>query len=325
MIGRATRRCDDIGKEVFRIFDAVDLYPHLQNLTEMKPVVVNPSISFEQLVSEMTTASEDAHRETIREQLAVKLRRRLKWMSDDARRQFEAVAGEAPEAMLKRVLSGDAPGLAAWLKDRAGIGAILDWQGDDGVPRLLPVSHHEDEIANVSRGYGEAKKPEDFLDGFASFVRNNVNKIAALKLVVQRPRDLTRAELKELRLALDREGYSDANLRRAWADTKNEDIAASIIGFVRQAALGDPLVPYEDRVRAATRAIITSRQWTEPQKRWLSRIGEQIAKETIVDREAIDKEPFVADGGFNRLNKVFGGELESILADFNEQLWKKTA
>ncbi|MDR2188004.1 MAG: type I restriction-modification system endonuclease, partial [Azonexus sp.] len=44
MIGRATRRCDEIGKEVFRIFDAVDLYPHLQNLTDMKPVVVNPSI-----------------------------------------------------------------------------------------------------------------------------------------------------------------------------------------------------------------------------------------------------------------------------------------
>ncbi len=52
MIGRATRLCPDIGKEVFRIFDAVDLYSHLQNLTEMKPVVVNPSISFAQLVDE---------------------------------------------------------------------------------------------------------------------------------------------------------------------------------------------------------------------------------------------------------------------------------
>ena len=26
MIGRATRQCPEIGKEVFRIFDAVDLY-----------------------------------------------------------------------------------------------------------------------------------------------------------------------------------------------------------------------------------------------------------------------------------------------------------
>ncbi|HWK35168.1 type I restriction-modification system endonuclease [Sphingomonas sp.] len=325
MIGRATRRCDEIGKEVFRIFDAVDLYPHLQNLTDMKPVVVNPSISFAQLVREMTEASDDAQRETIREQLAVKLRRRLNKLTDEARQQFESVAGETPEAMLQRVLSGDAPGLAAWLKDRAAIGPILDWEADGDNPRFVPISHHDDEIIGVTRGYGEAEKPEDFLDSFAAFVRDNVNKIAALKLVVQRPRDLTRADLKELRLALDREGYSDANLRRAWADAKNEDIAASIIGFVRQAALGDPLVPYDDRVRAAMRAIMSSRQWTEPQKRWLNRIGEQIAKEIVVDREAIDKEPFVADGGFNRLNKVFGGELESILAGINEELWKKTA
>jgi type I restriction enzyme, R subunit len=40
MLGRATRLCDEIGKETFRIFDAVDLYPHLQELTQMKPVVI---------------------------------------------------------------------------------------------------------------------------------------------------------------------------------------------------------------------------------------------------------------------------------------------
>ena len=60
MLGRATRQCPEIGKESFRIFDAVDLYPHLQNLTEMKPVVVNPDISLEQLFSEFTTLQDDA-------------------------------------------------------------------------------------------------------------------------------------------------------------------------------------------------------------------------------------------------------------------------
>jgi len=67
-----------IGKEVFRIFDAVELYPHLQNLTDMKPVVVNPSIGFEQLVKEFLTSDRDTHRDSIRQQLAVKLRRRLR-------------------------------------------------------------------------------------------------------------------------------------------------------------------------------------------------------------------------------------------------------
>jgi len=325
MIGRATRRCDEIGKEVFRIFDAVDLYPHLQNLTDMKPVVVNPTISFTQLVTEMIGATDDAQREAIREQFAVKLRRRLRKLPEETRQRFEAVAGETPEAMLQRILAADAAALADWLRERPAIGPILDWQADGATPPRLPISHHADEVVAVTRGYGTAQRPEDFLDSFAAFVRDNMNTIAALKLVVQRPRDLTRADLKELRLALDRKGYSEANLRRAWADTKNEEIAASIIGFVRQAAIGDPLEPYADRVKAAMRSMLASRAWTEPQKKWLKRIGEQIEKEIVVDREAIDKEPFSADGGFNRLNKVFGGELESILAGINEEMWKKSA
>lgn len=324
MIGRATRQCPEIGKEVFRIFDAVDLYPHLQDLTDMKPVVVNPSISFEQLVREMIGATDDHQRDTIREQLAVKLRRRLKKLPEEARQRFEAVAGETPEAMLKLLLDGPSAQVSVWLSSRCAVAPILDWQSDSDNPRFVPISHHADEVVAVTRGYGDATRPEDFLDDFSAFVRDNINSIAALKLVVQRPRDLTRADLKEVRLLLDRKGYSEANLRRAWADAKNEEIAASIIGFVRQAAIGDPLTPYEDRVRSAMRTIIASRPWTEPQKRWLKRIGEQIEKEVVVDREAMDKEPFIADGGFNRLNKVFGGELEGILAGINEEMWGAT-
>jgi type I restriction enzyme R subunit len=149
--------------------------------------------------------------------------------------------------------------------------------------------------------------------------------MAALNLVVQRPRELTRATLQELRRALDLKGFSEANLRTAWSQAKNQDIAASIIGFVRQAAIGDPLVPYGDRVGVAIDRILASRSWTEPQKRWLGRIAKQIEKEIVVDRNALDRQPFAADGGFSRLNRVFGGNLEGVLAEINEELWKRTA
>lgn len=323
MIGRATRLCPEIGKEVFRIFDAVDLYPHLQHLTEMRPVVVNPSIEFEQLIGELIEAQKEDQRETIREQMAVKLRRRLKKMPAELRSLFEAVAGEPPEATLQRLLDQAPAELAKWFSDRKGLGPIIDWQADGDEPRFMPISPHFDRVVSVRRGFGEAGRPEDFLDGFAAFVRDNVNTIAALKVVVQRPRDLTRADLQALRRALDLEGYSEANLRTAWSQAKNEDIVAPIIAYVRQAALGDPLVPYARRVQYAMDRIRRSRNWTEPQKRWLRRIGEQVAKEIVVDRQAIDREPFSKDGGFARLNKVFGGELESVLANINEELWRE--
>jgi type I restriction enzyme R subunit len=143
--------------------------------------------------------------------------------------------------------------------------------------------------------------------------------------VVQRPRDLTRAQLRELRLELDRLGYSEANLRRAWHDAKNEDIAASIIGFVRQAALGDPLIPFRERVTEAMKRIYASRSWSDPQRRWLTRIAEQAEREIVVDREALDRPPFDEHGGFRRLNNVFDGKLEVLISDINEELWRKSA
>ena len=130
MLGRATRRCDEIGKETFRIFDAVDLYPHLQNLTDMRPVVVNPSISLEQLFEELAKVEEDAHRAEIRDQILVKLRRRLRKMTGDARAQYEANAGETPEETLKRLTEEPLAASAAWIRSKPGLGRILDWDPD---------------------------------------------------------------------------------------------------------------------------------------------------------------------------------------------------
>lgn len=53
MIGRATRRCDEIGKTVFKIYDPVDIYTTLQDVNTMKPLVKDPNITIEQLVREL--------------------------------------------------------------------------------------------------------------------------------------------------------------------------------------------------------------------------------------------------------------------------------
>ncbi len=322
MLGRATRRCDEIAKEVFRIFDAVDLYPRLQNLTDMKPVVVNTSLSFEQLLVELTSVTDDGHRAAIRDQLAVKWNRRLRQLANEARQRYQAAAGERPEDTLVRIRADAPADLAHWFKSRPSLGPILDW-GPDSAGLAMPISHHPDQLVSITRGYGAAQRPEDFLDNFTSFVRNNVNKIAALAVVVQRPRDLTRAQLRELRLELDRQGFTDTALRTAWQQSKNQDIAASVIGFIRQAAIGDPLEPYEDRVRKALRKIESRGTRTSPQRQWLRRIGEQLVQELVVDHESLDQDPFRSEGGYKRLNKVFDGKIESLIADFNDEIWRR--
>jgi type I restriction enzyme R subunit len=63
------------------------------------------------------------------------------------------------------------------------------------------------------------------------------------------------------------------------------------------------------------RQVLASRAWTAPQRRWLERIGKQVEVETIVDREALNRGQFQAEGGFDRMNKVFNGQLEQILGE----------
>lgn len=153
-----------------------------------------------------------------------------------------------------------------------------------------------------------------------------MNKVAALQAVVQRPRELTRADLKALRAEFDRQGFSEAALRHAWKQAKNEDIAATIVGFIRQAALGDALVPWPDRVKAAMGRITKRGTWSEPQRKWLERIGNAVAHVGVADRAVLDEGQFRATmGGFDRLNRVFDGRLDAILGDINEELWRKSA
>jgi len=326
MIGRATRLCDPIGKTHFRIFDAVGIYDALQAFTQMKPVVVNPKISFSQLINELeSTEAEDC--ELVREQLIAKLRRKQRHLSENTEAQFRLLTGEEPSAFISRLQQLPIAEASRWLGTIPGLGELLDerWEGPG---RPLFISEDDDELRSIERGYGDATRPEDYLDGFTAFVRDPGNDLPALITVLQRPWELSRKDLRELKLALDARGYSEATLATAWRETTNQDMAASIMGYIRQAALGDPLVPYEQRVERALQRILASKPWTAPQRQWLQRIANQTKAITIVDREALDDDALLfrrEGGGWQRLNKLFGGELDQVLHRFNEAVWQAAA
>ena len=96
------------------------------------------------------------------------------------------------------------------------------------------------------------------------------------------------------------------------------------MGYIRQAALGDPLVPYEQRVERALQRILASRSWTTPQRQWLQRIANQTKAITIVDREALDDDALIfrrEGGGWQRLDRMFAGQLDGLLRDFQRAVW----
>ncbi|MGA1357344.1 MAG: type I restriction-modification system endonuclease, partial [Prochlorothrix sp.] len=185
MVGRATRLCDDINKEVFRIFDAVQLYDNIQPYTAMQPVAVNPKLSFGQLTQELATVTEPEAQKLVLEQFLAKLQRKRRHLSQTQREAIADLAGLEIEDLIAELRVKSPAAAADWIQGREELGQWLDRR--EGERRPLLISHQDDQVVAVGRGYGQAARPQDYLDGFNQYIRENLNQIPALMIVAQRP------------------------------------------------------------------------------------------------------------------------------------------
>jgi len=340
MLGRATRLCPEIGKEVFRIYDAVGLYDVLSEVSDMKPLVKDVHRTTRELITELLdhraikAPGSDAgrsHADEVLRELVERLRRVVRRLgkrtsSEEVRAaidSLEAGLGVSLAAVPNTLHAAGTAGAIKLFTDRPELAVIIEQIAaptTEGQPKV--IAPHGDQVITVEHGYGEGNtRPEDYLAAFTTFVNEQRNQLAALMVVCTRPRDLTRAQLRELQLKLTAAGYSEAKLRTAWRDWKNQDIAATIIGFIRQRALGSPLVAYSERVDRAVAKVLAAGTWTAPQKRWLERIAEQLKKEVVVDEEAFAKGAFVNAGGWKGVDKALGGRLKQVLDDLGDEIW----
>lgn len=322
MLGRATRLWKDAegnAKEYFHIYDAIGVYAALQQHTDMKPVVTSPKTSFAKLHGYLKAEDDPVIFVDIRDQLVAKLRRKAEKIEEKWADIFQHVAGDTPENIANLWAASSVDQLREWFEKHPNIIQELDKVRPGS--KVL-ISEHEDAFVSIERGYGDGQKPEDYLESFREFLHEHAADIPVLTLVTQRPKELTRNDLRELQLQLEQNGFPEAAIKSAVRDSTNQDIAASIIGFVRFAMLNEPLLPYKERVDRAMRAILSSQSWEPRQRQWLERIGKQIKENVIIDRESFDAGAFKQQGGFVRLNKVFEGRLEELLRQIVAIVWQ---
>lgn len=328
MLGRATRRCPEIAKERFRIYDAVDIYKQLEKVNSMKPVVTKVDITFGELEQELQHDNEDLQT-LARNQFLAKLQSKKRYLSETQLTGFEKIAGKPPQEFAQELKQMPITQVAEWFTQNPGLGEILDMKlpsgtGRGGLDGGIVLSEHDDEVIDVVTGYGDGQKPEDYLQAFTTYVNANSNRLAALQLVVTRPWELTRSDLKELMLELEKNNFREQDIKSAWKECKNEDIAARIIGFIRQAALGEALVPWEQRVDNALATILASQEWKKPQKDWLEMIAKQMKANTLVDASHLNEGVFRNRlGGIKRAENLFKQQpIAEVLNQFNQALWQ---
>jgi type I restriction enzyme R subunit len=343
MIGRATRRCDDIGKTVFRIYDPVDIYATLADVNTMKPLVKDPNITLEQLVNEITNSEQreralnapgdtpdQSQADVVLSQLSQKVMRVLRKAENKADNkpalkqkldELQGLWGVEPKNLHKHLHELGPRQAAVFITQHSGLlNQLAEVNYLLGSDRQPVISEHHDEIKDRTQSYGAHQKPEDYLDSFNHFIQQQLNQSAALSVVVNKPRDLTREQLKEIKLLLDGAGYTEVKLQSAVRNQTNQDIAASIIGHIRRAAFGEPLVPFEQRVAQAMQRIYQIDNWQLAQRKWLERLAKQLVHEVIIDRDFVNNR-FAEQGGAKQLDKVLENQLDTVLDELSDAIW----
>lgn len=321
MLGRATRLCPDIGKTSFKVYDAVHLYDTLQEITDMKPLVAKPNQAAMDIYDATINAENDEAFGFYKAELIAKLQRRKQCLSEKAKVEISELNHvESLDQWLQSIKMMSKKELEMQSEN---IQRMAEYKTSE---QTMYISEAPDELLFVERGYGEGnEKPSDYLSSFNAFVRENINLIPALQIVVNRPKDLTREDLRTIELKLREKRYDETSLQTAWKNAKNEYIAADIISFIRQAALGSPLVDHEARIKNAMHKVYGAADWTPMQEKWLKRIEEQLLQQPVLGPDAQtafdDAGVFQQNGGYKRMKAVFGDQTNSIVETINENLY----
>ena len=322
MLGRATRRCSEIHKTHFEIYDPVGVYDSLETVNTMKPVVANPSATFEQLLDGLEVLEDERQVENQIDQIMAKLQRKKWRMDDETMEHFISMTrGQNPTQFIADIQQRKPKDAKNCLLAYAELFKMLAQFKPDG-RRAVVISHHEDELLEHTRGYGKGSKPEDYLDAFADYIKTNLNKIAALNIVCTRPEELTREGLHSLRLTLDREGFTTQQLNTAISQMTNEEIVADIISLIRRYAVGSILISHEARIRRAVDKLKKAHNFSKQELNWITRMEKYLMEESVLNVTVFDNDGrFKSQGGFEKINKVFGNNLESIILELNEYLY----
>ena len=322
MMGRATRLCPAIHKTHFEIYDPVGVYESLADVNTMKPVVTNPSASFKQLLDGLSVMEDDRLIENQVDQITAKLQRKKRRMTDEMLEHFiDMTGGLDPSQLIDEIQSMTPAEAKAKLLSLENLFVFLD-DSNQKHGKQIVISDAEDEVISHTRSYGNGQKPEDYLEDFADFIQSNMNEIAALNIVCTRPKDLTRESLKNLRLTLDREGFTAYKLNSAISQMTNVEIAADIISLIRRYAIGSALISHDIRIHNAVEKLKQAHDFSTAELAWIGRLEKYLMEESVLNIDVFNEDGrFKAQGGFVRMNQVFKNQLESIVQELNEYLY----
>lgn len=322
MLGRGTRRCEDINKSKFVVFDCFDgtLFRYFKDVSHFQ--IEEPGSNPLTIIEVIENIWQNIDRKYHVNALVKRLHRIDKSMSAEARQDFS-----------KWIQEGNVGKFAS------GLPNLLREKFDDAM-KLLRNAEFQDLLVNYQRAkrtfwvgygvedkvtsrklFGKWEKPEDYLEAFTKFVRSNANQVDALRILLKRPQSWNPDALAGLRRSLSMNDFDEKRLREAHKKVYRKDLA-DVISMVKHAAdQQEPLLTANERVAKALEELQAFHTFKADQLKWLTYIGEHLKENLSISAEDLDSQPVFTDrGGLARARKLFGSELEPLIDRLNYTL-----
>ena len=322
MLGRGTRLCPEINKDHFTIFDCFDgtLIRYFKDVSNFKiePPRKEPT-PLPQVIENIYNNIKQGYNIGL---LVKRLRRIEKNMTGKAREEFSRFITDGDMGKfagnLPALIKNDFTETLKLLRNAEFQDLLLNYER--ARDKFIVAVEAQDTVTSqrIAR-FGNYEKPEDYLEAFSKFVKDNSDKIAALTILLERPRQWRPQVLAELRQKLKENNYTEKKLSEAHGLVHNKALA-DIISMVKHAAKEEePILTAEDRVSRAIEKITLNKSFNEDQQKWLLLIREHLVTNLTIDEEDFDLIPVFADrGGSGRARRVFGEQLSTLIEELNQ-------
>ena len=163
-------------------------------------------------------------------------------------------------------------------------------------------------------------KPEDYLEAFERYIRDNAEKVAAIEILLDRPQEWSTGALTDLRdnLKHARECFTVESLQKVH-EYRYHKALVDIISMVKHAARDEaPLLTAAERVEKTLTRVTAGQRFSREQQQWLDRIRWHLIENLTIEAADFDTIPIFDDeGGWARANRAFKGDLGRLLQEIN--------
>jgi len=321
MLGRGTRLCPGIKKTHFTIFDCFNgtLIEYFKNTTDFDVSLQKEAFSLSQVIENIYQNIDRNYHIKV---LVKRMRRIEKEMSGEAREKFSAY-----------IPDGDMGRFASELADKINkeftktMQLLRDKDFQDLLQnyprpkRSFIIGYDVKDTVNsevmIRRG-SEYQKPEDYLVSFSRFVKENPEHIAAIRILMEKPKEWKTSVLNELVEKLKQNKFPPDELEKAHKYVYKKPLV-DIISMVKHAAKEqEPILTAEERVDRAMKKVTDRKSFNEEQQKWLGLIRDHLVKNLTIEEADLDYAPiFERNGGLGKARRVFDKELSSLLAEIN--------